>query len=287
MSLNREFLGRKFGPATHRVTEKEIRDYAAVVRSKGVNFGAGFIVAPPVFSVIYELPLLETAWKDPGLHGSAEAAKKNVLMLVHGSQDMKFHQPVRPGDSISFVAEITAIEDKGSGELLRFFVEGTDEDSSPVVSSEWGLFVRGAGSGKKPVKRKKPRYRETVKRPPPLFRKIVSLESDITRRYSEVSNDHNPIHLDENVAKKAGFPRTVVHGLCTMAICADSVVESCLGGRTDGLRRLSLRFSSPVYPGDTLLISGFSPESGVVSFDVERTGDGKKVASGGLVEISV
>lgn len=286
MGLNREFLGRRFGPATHRVTEKEIRNYADVVRSKGADFGEGSVVAPPVFSVIYELPLLEAAWKDPGLHGGTENAEKNVLMLVHGSQDMRFHRPVRPGDGISFTAEITAIEDKGSGELLRFSVKGTDESSGPVVSSDWGLFIRGIGSGKKPAKRGKPRSRGAEKQPPPLFRKVVSLEGDITRRYADVSNDRNPIHLDESVAKKAGFPGIIVHGLCTMAICADSIIECCLDGRPERLKRLALRFARPVYPEDSLFINGFRAESGTVGFDVERAGDGEKVVKGGLAEVS-
>lgn len=124
MSLNRDFLHRKFGPVTHRVTEKEISAYAAATGSVNVNFYSGRIVAPPVFSVVYELPLLETVWNDPDLHGGPEEAEKNVLMLVHGSQDMRFHRPVSPGDEISFVASVTGIRDKGSGELLELSVRG-------------------------------------------------------------------------------------------------------------------------------------------------------------------
>ena len=290
MGLNRDFLRRKFGPVACRVTEKEIRDYAAAVGSANVNFYSGRIVAPPVFSVVHELPLLETVWKDPKLHGGAEEAEKNVLMLVHGSQDMKFHRLLRPGDEISFVATVTGIADKGSGELLQFSVTGTDRDSKPVVSSDWGLFVRGAGSGKgKKVRGGRP-AEEREENPPSklLFRKIVRLGDDVTRRYADASNDRNPVHLDEDVARRAGFSGTVVHGLCSMAVCADSIVDCYLDGMPERLKRLALRFSSPVYPGDTLAINGFSlreEKEDVVGFEVERTGDGAKVISGGLARV--
>ena len=290
MSLDRDFLHRKFGPVTRRVTEKEIRDYAAAVGSVNLNFYSGHIVAPPVFSVVYELPLLETVWKDPELHGGVEEAEKNVLMLVHASQDMKFHRLLVPGDEISFVATVTGIADKGSGELLRFSVTGTDRDSKPAVSSDWGLFIRGAGSGKGKKVRGGKSEKGRGEKPPSklLFRKILRLGDDVARRYADASNDRNPIHMDENMARRAGFSGTVVHGLCSMAVCADSIVDCYLDGRPERLKRLALRFARPVYPGDTLAINGFSlreEEDDVVGFEVEREGDGARVVSGGLAQV--
>ena len=80
----------------------------------------------------------------------------------------------------------------------------------------------------------------------------------------------------------------MVLGLSSMAVCADSIADCCLDGRPERLKHLALQFSSPVYPGDTLAINGFSlrkENEDVVGFEVERTGDGTKVISGGLVRI--
>jgi len=163
MGLNKDFIGREFKPIAHEVSEDEVIAYASAIGARNLcyfahdgadNSKASIRMAPPSFSVTYELPMIYKLLSDVELHGGEEQAKKNMLMLVHGEQHMKFYKPLRPGDEITCRAKITDIEDKGSGELLKINAVSTISDGARVVESDWGLFIRGIGSGQRPLRKK-------------------------------------------------------------------------------------------------------------------------------------
>jgi len=305
MGLNREFIGKAFEPVIHVVSTDEVVDYAWAIGARNLsyfNYNGAFLydhenpvgMAPPSYAVTYELPILEKVWSDPELHGGPEEARRNVLMLVHGDQNMKFYKPIRPGDKLTFVPTITSIEDKGSGELLRISVLTTNGNDEKVVESDWGLFIRGIGSGQKPAKAasngSKPK-KEAPEPPPLAFRDIIRIPEDITYRYAKASNDMNPIHIDEEVAKEAGLSGIIVHGLCTMSMTMRAIIESYLDSDPGRLKSLGVRFTAPVYPGDTIVVDGWEAgrENGHVNlaFDVTRKSDDIKVIKGGTAEVEV
>ena len=228
MGLNREYIGREFEPQEHVVSTDDVINYAWAIGARNLhyfNYNGAFAhshenpvgMAPPSYAVTYELPFLEQVWSDPELHGGEEEAKKNVLMLVHGDQYMRFYKPIRPGDKLTYRTKIADIEDKGSGELLKINVLTTNGDDSKVVESDWGLFIRGIGSGQKPSKSSGNGKPKEAAEPPPLaFRKVIRVPDDITYRYSKASNDMNPIHIDHNVAREAGLSGIIVIVKCTM-----------------------------------------------------------------------
>ncbi|HTY54432.1 MAG TPA: MaoC/PaaZ C-terminal domain-containing protein, partial [Candidatus Binataceae bacterium] len=76
--------------------------------------------------------------------------------------------------------------------------------------------------------------------------------ADQTFRYAEASGDLNPIHVDENVARMAGLPGIIVHGLCTMAFTSKVIIDNLCGGDPARLKRLRVRFARPVFPGQTI-----------------------------------
>ncbi len=284
MELNRDFIGKKFERRSHLVMQDEIAEYAAVIGgAENTAYASG--VAPPSFPVIYELPFLESIWSDPELNGGVEQAKKNVLMLVHGDQKMVFHKPLRAGMEVTFSAGVTDIQDKGSGEVLALRTESR-VDGELVCESNWGLFVRGIGSGKKPERSAKkpsaPKPGETSA-PTTVFTSTIKVPADITPRYADASNDHNPIHLDEKVSKEAGLKGVVVHGLCTMSMAMQKIIDGHLGGAPENLKSLAVRFSAPVYPGDTLTLECFDAGEGAIKF--EASAGGIKVIKGGVAEI--
>jgi acyl dehydratase len=86
-----------------------------------------------------------------------------------------------------------------------------------------------------------PRLRRTVTRP------------DVAA-YAEAGGDRNPLHLDDDVARAAGFPGIVAHGMFTMGHLA-----SCLSrwaGGPDRIRRLGAQFRAPVFMGDEIVAGG-------------------------------
>jgi acyl dehydratase len=85
-----------------------------------------------------------------------------------------------------------------------------------------------------------------------LGEQSIKISEDQGVRYAEASGDHNPIHINEEIAKHAGFPRTIVHGLCTMALASKAIVDELLGGKPSQLKYMSNRFSKPVLMGQTI-----------------------------------
>jgi acyl dehydratase len=79
-----------------------------------------------------------------------------------------------------------------------------------------------------------------------------AVDDDQTYRYSGVSGDLNPIHLDDAAARAAGLPGIIVHGLCTMAFCSRAIVSRFCPDDPTRLRRLAVRFAAVVQPGETV-----------------------------------
>jgi len=286
--LNRDYLGREFEPVVYEVTAEAIKNYADAYGDTNPAYQSGEM-APPIFPVVWELPMLEKAWHEEGLHGGAEETKRNVLMLVHGEQQMQYFAPVKPGDTITATARVSKIADKGSGEIVNFVVESVNQDGVKVAESEWSLFIRGIGSGVRPPRPADRKPKADKPEPEIVFSSAYKTAVDITAHYADASNDHNPIHLNAEVAKAAGLNGKIVHGLCTMAITMGVIIEKCCGGDPTKLTKLGVRFSSPVYPGDTLVSEGWeiANDNGSLKlgFEVKRDEDGVKVIKGGTAEI--
>ncbi|MFA9408045.1 MAG: MaoC/PaaZ C-terminal domain-containing protein, partial [Candidatus Dadabacteria bacterium] len=95
-------------------------------------------------------------------------------------------------------------------------------------------------------------------------------------------------HLDNEVAKRAGLPGIVVHGLCTMAMTSEGIIKSYLDNNSNDLVSLGVRFSAPVFPGDELEIEvSKTSQEGKLAFHVIRKSDGIKVIRDGTLEVKI
>src|SRR2546427_415173 len=83
----------------------------------------------------------------------------------------------------------------------------------------------------------------------------VHVDDDQTYRYRDASGDTMPIHVDNDVAKSVGLPGIIAHGLCTMAMCSQGIIKTLADGDPSRLRRLAVRFSKPVFPGNDVVVT--------------------------------
>jgi NAD(P)-dependent dehydrogenase (short-subunit alcohol dehydrogenase family)/acyl dehydratase/putative sterol carrier protein len=235
-------------------------------------------VAHPIFPVRLLHDALGQMIVDPELNA-------DVLRLVHGEQDMRFHRHLRPWDLAAPRAEIAEIVEKSSGYLVNvrtwLMVDGVK--TTDVTS---GLFIR------KPKDSSAPKTQKLEPEPTPerdiIYESVQTVADDQPRRYAAASLDDNPIHLDEEVAQSAGHPSVILHGLCTMAFAANAMVEGPCKNDPDRLARLKVRFSRPVLPGWELTtrIWKESEGAGVTTFGLEVVNqDGDPVITNAIAEV--
>jgi acyl dehydratase len=98
-----------------------------------------------------------------------------------------------------------------------------------------------------------------------------------------VSSDWSDHHFDVAAARQSGFDRVFLHGLCTMALCAQGIVSVAAGGDPERVRRVAVRFASPVFVGDDVEVHAFQAGSHLYAFEADA--GGASVIRNGLAEL--
>jgi acyl dehydratase len=278
MGLNTALVGKRYEETTYTLTPEAIAKYAEATNDTNERYlGGDDVVAPPVFPIVPAGQAFASALFDPEL-------QVNFLRLVHGSEEHIFHKPLRAGDTLTFATEVESIEQKESGETLTLKADLVNQDGDVAVEVRGIMFIRGKGGGGA-----KPAASGETDRGATAYEESTKIDDDQTVRYAEASGDHNPIHVDENTAKMAGLPGIIVHGMCTMAIAAKGAVNGLAGGDPTRIKRVFVRLSKPVFPGQELTTKFWEDSSGgdssVYSFETYNP-DGEAVIKGGRVEIA-
>jgi acyl dehydratase len=246
MPLNRNFIGREYPPLRATVTLEALQNYARAYNDDNRRYfdgsAQGGIVAPPMFAVTVTWMSVVGAVGDPELGA-------DLLRLLHAEQDMEFIAPLRPGDEITTVARVASIEARPGGEAMALELDSRNREGAPVLRTFFGIFIRAARRDRSATGRAE---RPTSPPGDPILTVTQTVDRDQTFRYAEASGDRNPIHVDENVAKMAGLPGIVVHGLCTMAFTSKVMIDGLCGGDPVRLKRLRVQFSRPVFPGQSI-----------------------------------
>ncbi|MHB8781010.1 MAG: MaoC/PaaZ C-terminal domain-containing protein [Candidatus Geothermincolia bacterium] len=86
---------------------------------------------------------------------------------------------------------------------------------------------------------------------PPFHHTFDKMDAII---YAGASGDFNPIHVDPEVAKMAGHPNVIAHGLFNMALLGKTITDWI--GDPGNLKKFSCQFRGRVLPGDTVTFKG-------------------------------
>lgn len=186
--------------------------------------------------------------------------------LLHGSQEVRLSAPLPPAGALSVVAEVADIQDKGEGKnaIIMLRARGSDPATGTLIAETLTtLVIRGDGGfGGQPGQR--PAAPEIPDREPDA-RIALPTREDQALLY-RLSGDRNPLHSDPWFAQTlAGFPKPILHGLCTYGFAGRALLGELAGGDASKLTAIAARFSSPVFPGETLTTS------------IWRTGAGRAV----------
>jgi acyl dehydratase len=191
-------------------------------------------------------------------------------LMLHGEQVIRLFQPLAPEGRIIQVGEVLNIYDKGKGAVYRVLIKGRTEKEEDLYEAEWSIFYVGAGGfgGDPGPKAEKVEPPAGVQPDFRISEKVAANQAVIYR----LSGDANPLHLDPQAAKRGGFNRPILHGLCTYGFATRVIVNNILGGDVARLKEFSARFSYVVYPGDMLITEGWHSGSGyIVQVRTERS----------------
>lgn len=242
--LNRDFLGKVYRVDTQIVDPQSIRKYALGTNDENPRYSApdSETVTPPIYPVVFLPGILSQIGDD------AENMDFNILRAVHAEHRMIWRGILRPGDEIHTTAKIVNIETRGVNEILDLEIY-CKRDDDIVVQMDYRILVRG--KKKEGEKKTPPEYQEP-KRGKLITKQSIGVTSDQGVRYAEASGDHNPIHVSDEIARSVGLPRAILHGLCTMAMASQVIVDGLLNGDPTRLKSMSVRFSSPVLLDQTI-----------------------------------
>ncbi|MDQ3646347.1 MAG: MaoC family dehydratase N-terminal domain-containing protein, partial [Actinomycetota bacterium] len=235
---------------------------------------------PPVFPVVPAFNSFMEAGMDPELGA-------DLLRLVHGAQEHVLYRPIRPGEVLSVRTVLESVDQKETGETFTVKATETDPAGEVVAEVRGTMFIRGSGSrSATATNAQQDEAERTV-----VYEETTKVDDDQTHRYAEASGDHNPIHVDENTARMAGLPGTILHGMCTMAIATKAAVDGLAGGDPTRIKRVAVRLSKPVLPGQELTTKLWEETSsnvaGVTTYGFETYNpDGAAVIKAGIVEIA-
>lgn len=178
----------------------------------------------------------------------------NYLMVVHGEQKLTMHKPLPVAANIVADSRVIGAWDKGADKgaiIVTETVISEKKSGDKLCTMESTTFARGDGGFGGPT--------EGAPKPHTLPDRAPDQTVEVDTRPDQallyrLSGDRNPLHADPDIAKQAGFPAPILHGLCTYGTCCRAIVTSVCDYDASKITGFDVRFSSPVFPGETILV---------------------------------
>jgi len=198
------------------------------------------------------VPTQSVVLAHPGFWVADPRTGVDAVRVVHGEQRIVMHRPLPIEGEVIGRTRVTGLIDKGPGRgaLMYSQKDVVDAKSGELLATTRSTtFLRGDGGFGGPSGPVEPPH--VMPDTPPDV--VVAMPTRPEQAlYYRLNGDDNPLHADPAVAAKAGFPRPILHGLCTLGVVGHALLRT-LGDYDDArFQELAMRFSAPVYPGETI-----------------------------------
>ncbi len=244
--ISSDLVGRTFDPIPFEWKPKDVMLYALGVGAKPatdleyVYEGKGPKVLP-TYAVI------------PGMMsmgGVISNVEIDLANLLHGEQGITLHREIPPEGKVRVVGRVSEVWDKGKAAVIG--IEGAaEDDNGPLLTATATLFVRGAGGFGGERGPSTAGLNVPPDRPPDhVLEDHVQPEQGAIYR---LSGDANPIHIDPDFAKMAGFNGPFLHGLCTYGIVGRAILAALCGNEPKRFVSFQARFADLVFYGDKVI----------------------------------
>jgi len=174
------------------------------------------------------------------------------VRIVNGEQSVTLHQPLKPTGTVVGKSRVVEVIDKGQGKGALVYAERKVADKATgalIATVTQTTFCRADGGFGGPP-RESPPVHPIPERKPDLVCDLGTRPEQAT--VYRLSGDRNPLHVDPEFAKTAGFPRPILHGLGTFGVVGHALLKSVCDYDPARVASFGGRFSAPVYPGETI-----------------------------------
>jgi acyl dehydratase len=284
MTINYEkLLALKIPDAEHTYTDKDTILYAL-----GVGLGQDPL-DPKQLDFVYEknlkaLPTYAAMLGYPGFWVRELDTGIDWVRIVNGEQAVVLHQPLKPTGTVLGQSRVVEVIDKGQGKGALVYAERkvTDKASGALIATVTQTTFCRADGGFGGPPRESPSVHKIPERAPDIVCDLGTRPEQAT--IYRLSGDRNPLHIDPEMAKTAGFPKPILHGLGTFGVVGHALLKSVCDYDPARVASFGGRFSAPVFPGETIRTEMWR-DGNIISFRASVPDRNVAVMNNGRAEV--
>jgi acyl dehydratase len=254
MPLNPDAVGTVTEPAEAMWTSKDSLLYALGVGA-GATDPTGFELEFTTENsdgiqqkALPTMPVVISA-RNAGPGPTSAIGTYDPAMLVHGEQAITLHRPLPVEGRAMLEGKVAAMYDKGKAAVVVLEWEAKDDSGAPLWTNRMSAFIRGEGGWGGERGPSGPQNVPPDRDPDQVVSYTTRTDQALLYR---LNGDRNPLHSDPKFAARAGFPKPILHGLCTYGFTGRALLHAVCGSEPSRFKSIEGRFSHPVMPGDTL-----------------------------------
>lgn len=252
MQMTSRFAGTPLRARVQSVDWRQGMNYAAAVGDDNPRYfddeAAAGIIAPPMLSVALTWPSVARIAE---LIEAPDFPLEALATLVHHTEHLRFHRPVRPGDTLNIAGTIAAIGPHRAGTRIVLRFEARDAAGAPVFTEHLGGLLRGvpcadAGTGIDGL----PAVAALQEAGhAPIWEATLAIDRLRPFLYDGCTGIVFPIHTSCKFARAVGLPDIILQGTATLALAVREITNREAGGDPTRLNTLACRFGGMVLPG--------------------------------------
>ncbi len=255
MQISSDIVGLKLKEFTTETDWRQTTNYAAAVQDPNPRYfddeQPGGLVAQPMFVSAMSWPIIANL---PEYIDLAEATEF-LYTIVHYSEYIHFYRPVKPGDRLRAVGEVSAVLPRRNGTHVVFRFPFIDARGEPVFTEYLGGMMRGvkcmdAGRGGDNL----PVVPSLEKTPVPAWEVTEPIGPEAPYVYDGCTGIVFAIHTSPAFARSVGLPGVILQGTSTLARAVRELINREAEGNPEALKNLACRFKGMVFPGDDIKI---------------------------------
>lgn len=283
MKVDKDLVGARIDPVTRSWDKRDCALYAL-----GIGAGQTNAFDDLHFTTDGSLGNAQQACPPFGVLAGTEAGIGELLamlgdavdfsMMLHGEQKLEQLRALPVEATVVTRARVSAVWDKGAATVIETVAETFDAtDDTLYCRATQSLFFRGLGGWG--GERGPSGSWWSAPEIPPSQIIDAHTRADQALLY-RLSGDYNPLHVDPEAAKAAGFERPILHGLCVYGIVGRVLLAHYGGSDPGRFGSLSVRFSKPTLPGDALSVHAWEHPGPEVRFVVKNGRDDVMLSNG-------